>query len=234
MLKANKGGLFGALVDWYIGHKLRSAFGGLWVRGTLPSPSSGHLVYANHSSFWDGFVLHQLAQLGQWNAFAMMDESNLARYPFHTRMGAFSVRQNDSQSALQALRYSKSLLALPRAVVCVFPQGEIRAASASLGPLSRGLEVLARTAKVPSVPVAFRYCFFESEVPEVLVEFGEPHAPVQLDEFENRLSTTVTRVMQARSTDGFTCMLAGRRGVQAKWDTVRRLQHTSHSKLERP
>ncbi len=229
MLKANKGGLLGRLIDWYIGHKLKSAFRGLWIRGSLPSPTVPLLVYANHSSFWDGFVLHQLAQVGGWNAFAMMDEENLARYPFHRRMGAFSVRQHDSASALETMKYANSLFSLPQAVVCIFPQGEIRPAGANLGPLSRGLEVLARRSNALSVPVGVRYCFFEQECPDVLVEFGTPHAPAPLSTFETTLSQTVSRVMDARSTEGFRCVVSGRRGIQEKWDAVRRLERQPHA-----
>jgi 1-acyl-sn-glycerol-3-phosphate acyltransferase len=233
VLKANKGGALGSMVDWYIGRKLKASFGGLWVRGNIPDPAVGHLVYANHSSFWDGFVLHQLAQLGRWNAFAMMNEANLARYRFHTRMGAFSVRQGDAKSALETLRYAKSLLTLPRAVVCVFPQGEIRPAMPPLGAMSRGLEVLARTGQATCVPVAFRYCFFEGEVPEVLVDFGEPHQAVTLSEFETRLEAVVMRVMQAKSTEGFRRLVSGRAGVQNRWDNFRGLKSAGTLELDR-
>jgi 1-acyl-sn-glycerol-3-phosphate acyltransferase len=229
VLKANKGGPFGRLIDWYIGHKLKSAFRGLWVRGAVPNPTVPLLVYANHSSFWDGFVLHQLAQVGGWNAFAMMDEENLARYPFHRRMGAFSVRQHDSASALETMKYARSLLLQPRGVVCIFPQGEIRPAGTHLGALSRGLEVLARRSKAWSVPVGLRYCFFEHECPDVMVEFGTPHEPVPLSTFEASLAQTVSKVMDARSTEGFRCVVSGRRSIQEKWDAVRRLERQPHA-----
>lgn len=220
MIHDAKGGLFGWAIERYLGHKVRRAFRGVWVRGQLPSSEGGLVAYLNHSSFWDGFIAHQIGVLAGWNAFAMMEEVNLARYPFHTRIGAFSVRRGDPRSALETLRYSKKVLSRPRAAVMLFPQGELRS-GAALGRLSRGVEVLARTAAVPSVAIALRYVFFEHEHPDVLIEVGVPHAPAPLERYEAELDAVHTRVLEATSTDGFTLAIHGRTSVQHRWDRVR-------------
>ncbi len=223
MIRDAKGGLFASVIDWYIQRKVKRAFRGLWVRGTLPSSSRGLVAYLNHSSFWDGFIAHQLAKLASWDVYAVMDEENLAKYRFHTRIGAFSIRRGDPRSAVETLRYAKSVLARPDACVVIFPQGEIRAGQGPLGPISRGVEVLARSSKTLSVPIAIRYAFLEHEHPDVLVEVGAPHEPGQLSTYTQGLQHVYERVMAARSTDGFTLRLRGKRGVQERWDTVRRL-----------
>jgi len=216
-----KGGAFGRLVEWYVGRKLRSAFRGLWVRGALPTSEGGLLVYLNHSSFWDGFVAHQLSRVAGWNAFAMMEEANLARYPFHTRLGAFSVRRGDPRSALETLRYARAVLGRPRAAVVVFPEGQLQPGQGPLLPFSRGVEVLARTAGVRSVAVAVRYAFLEHEHPDVLVEVGEPHPPAPLEHFQAELARVYGRALAATSLEGFSLAIAGRRGVQDRWDQAR-------------
>lgn len=223
MIRDAKGGLFASVIDWYVHRKVKSAFRGLWVRGTLPSSSNGLVAYLNHSSFWDGFITHQLAKLAAWDVYAVMDEENLAKYRFHTRIGAFSIRRGDPRSAVETLRYAKSVLARPNACVVIFPQGEIRAGQGPLGPLSRGVEVLARSSKKLSVPIAIRYAFLEHEHPDVLIEVGTPHAPGDLSTYAQGLQTVYERVMAARSTEGFTLRLRGKSGVQERWDTVRRL-----------
>lgn len=222
MIRDAKGGLFSWVVERYVERKVRRSFRGVWVRGALPPSEKGLLVYLNHSSFWDGFIAHQLGKLAGWDAYAMMEEVNLAKYPFHTRIGAFSVRRGDQQSALETLRYAKALLARPKGAVVIFPQGEIRC-GAALGPLSRGVEALAKTARVPSVAIALRYAFFEHELPDVLVEVGEPHRPAALVRFEAELDAVHTRVNEALSTEGFTLAIRGRAGVQQRWDAARQL-----------
>ncbi len=227
MIKDAKGGLFGRAVDWYIDRKVRGAFRGLWVRGELPASTNGLIAYLNHSSFWDGFIAHQLGQLAGWDAYAVMEEANLAKYPFHTRMGAFSIRRGDARSTVETLKYAKTVLRRPRACVVIFPQGEIRAGQGPLGPISRGVEVMARAAKVPSVPIAVRYAFLEHEHPDVLVEVGAPHGPGDAAQFEGGLEAVYEKVMAARSTEGFTLRVKGRSGVQERWDTARRVSSTS-------
>jgi 1-acyl-sn-glycerol-3-phosphate acyltransferase len=226
MIRDAKGGLFASAIDWYIARKVRRAFRGVWVRGELPSAATGLIAYLNHSSFWDGFLVHQLGKLAGWDAYAVMEEENLARYRFHTRIGAFSVRRGDPRSAVETLRYAKTVLERPNACVSIFPQGELR--QGALGPLSRGVEVLARSSQRLSVPIALRYAFFEHEHPDVLVEVGTPHPPGPLEVFERQLEAAVERVQAARSTEGFTLRVAGRRGVQERWDTVRRLPSSTH------
>jgi 1-acyl-sn-glycerol-3-phosphate acyltransferase len=223
VIRDAKGGLFTWVLDLYIRRKLQSAFRGVWVRGAVPSSEGGLITYLNHSSFWDGFVAQQLTERTGMNGFAMMEEENLAKYRFHTRIGAFGVRRGDPRSALASIRYAREVLRRPKAAVVIFPEGELRAGQGALGPLQRGVEVLARAANVRSVPVAVRYAFLEHEHPDVLIEFGTPHAPGPLARFEQGLSETYASVMSARSLEGFTCLLKGRSSVQERWDSFRRL-----------
>ncbi len=221
MIRAHKKGLWAKVIETYLGWKVRSAFRGLWVRGSLPE-GKNLLVYANHPGFWDGFVAQQLGLAARWDAYALMEEKNLARYRFLSRVGAFSVRPGDAVSASQSLRYARKLLQRPASAVFVFPEGELRPGT-QLGPLRRGVEVLARFSQARCLPVAIRYAHFEHELPDVLIEVGEPHAPAPLAGFAQRLGNTVDRVASADSPSGFRLVLRGRRSVAERWDAFRRL-----------
>ncbi len=224
MIRAAKEGPLASLIAWYVGRKVRSAFRGVWVRGELPSAQGGLVCYLNHSSFWDGFLVHQLARVAGWDGYALMAEENLARYPFHARIGAFSVARGDGPSALKAVRYvARDLLRRPDAAVMIFPEGELRPGRATVGPLRGGVELIARVAQVRSVPIALRYVFLEHEHPDVLVEVGVPHEAAALAEYTRALSEVCARLQAATSTDGFRCVIAGRRSVQERWDSFRGL-----------
>jgi 1-acyl-sn-glycerol-3-phosphate acyltransferase len=224
VIPAAKGGPLGWLWDRYVGWKFRSTFRGLWVRGPLPTDTASRLVYANHSNWWDGFVLHQLAQAAGWDAYCLMDEKNLSRYRFLTRIGAFSIRPGDASSSLESLRYARQLLRQPRVAMYLFPEGEHRPFGVLPLRLQRGIELLARTARVDCLPIAVRYAFFEHERPEVLVEVGTAHPAGELSLFQENLEAVVRRVASATSLEGFTRVVRGGSGVAERWDAVRRLQ----------
>jgi 1-acyl-sn-glycerol-3-phosphate acyltransferase len=223
VIRAAKGGPFGWALDAYIGRKFRSAFRGLWVRGTLPTGDAGRLVYLNHSNWWDGFVLHQLGRAAQWDGYCLMEEENLRRYRFLARIGAFSIRRKDAVSSVESLRYARELLRRPRAALYVFPEGEHRPFGVLPLQLERGVELLARVSKVECVPMGIRYAFFEHELPDVLLEVGTPHPPGPLSLFQDGLEAVVKRLMAVTTLEGFTRKVAGARGVAERWDAARGL-----------
>jgi len=220
VIPARKGGPLGWMWSRYVGHKLRASFRGLWTRGTLPAGDAPLLVYANHTNWWDGFVVHQLCLAAGWDGHCMMEEKNLARYRFLARIGAFSVRR---ESALETLRYSRGLLARPGVAVVLFPEGEQRPFGARPLVFQRGLEVLAKLSGARCLPVAIRYAFFEAELPDVLCEVGAVHGALPLAECQARLQGLVDRVRAVEGLEGFTALVRGGRGVAEKWDRVRGL-----------
>jgi 1-acyl-sn-glycerol-3-phosphate acyltransferase len=223
VIEAHKSGLATRVVEAYLRRKMRSAFRGLWVRGQLPAAEQGLVVYANHTSWWDGFVAHQLGKLAGWDAYCVMEERNLQRYRFLARIGAFSIQPGKVGASLAALRYARGLLRRPRAAVLVFPEGEIRPFGELPLRLQGGVEVLARSAGVPCLPVAIRYAFFEHEKPDVLLEVGTAEAPAPPEVLRQRLEALVMRLGRVTRLDGFQRLLAGGRGVSERWDRVRGL-----------
>jgi 1-acyl-sn-glycerol-3-phosphate acyltransferase len=223
LIEAHKGGAATWAVEAYLRQKLRGAFRGVWLRGVLPPAGRGLVLYANHTSWWDGFVLHALGQAKGWDAYCLMEEKNLARYRFLTRIGAFSVHPGKVASSLEALRYAKGLLKQRHAAVFLFPEGEIRPFGERPLRLHGGVEVLARAASADCLAVGIRYAFFEHEKPDVLLEVGAVHRPAPLEEFRAQLEQRVTSLLAVRRLDGFQQLLAGRTGVAQRWDGVRGL-----------
>jgi 1-acyl-sn-glycerol-3-phosphate acyltransferase len=223
VIRAHKTGPFARAIDGYVRWKVRRTFRGIWLRGVLPPPDARLLVYANHTSFWDGFVAAELCQAAGWDGYCLMDEANLRRYRFLSRLGAFSVRRGDAVSALESLRYAAQLLARPGTAVVIFPEGELRPYGGEPASLARGVEVLARRACCTCLPVAFRYRFFEHELPDVLIAVGTPHGPAAVAEFATRLRSTPGELGDGRGLDEFSPLVRGRRSVVERWDAVRGL-----------
>lgn len=221
MIFARKKRLVTACIGAYVGWKVRAAFRGLWLRGTLPEGPAPLVVYANHGSFWDGFVAHQLCRAGGWDGYCMMEERMLARYPFLAWLGAFSIRRRDPRATLETFRYARRLLAAPRSAVFMFPEGELRPVPTLPLHLERGVEVLARLADARCVPLAIRYVFLEDERPDVLLAIGEAHPVAPLYEMQTRLGALLESLLEARGTAGFRRLVRGRCSVAARWDAVR-------------
>jgi 1-acyl-sn-glycerol-3-phosphate acyltransferase len=177
----------------------------------------------NHANWWDGFVLHPLAKAAGRDGYVLMEEQNLARYPFLRHIGAFSVRRGEAASSLETLRYARGLLRQPDAAVFVFPEGEHRPPGELPLRLERGIETLARMSEVRCLPVSIRYAFFEHERPDVLLDVGAPHPPLRLGDFQRRLEERVLALQSVTRLDGFHRLLEGRRGVAERWDAVRGL-----------
>jgi len=223
MIPAAKGGAFGRAIAAYVERKVRRAFRGVWLRGTLPAADAPLLVYANHCGFWDGFVAHAVCRAAGWDGYCMTEERTLRRYRFLARLGAFSVRRDAPGDVLAAMRYATALLSRPGTAVVVFPEGELRAFGAGPVRVARGIELLARRADATCVPVAIRYAFFEHELPDVLVDVGRPHPPVTCAGFAARLEALVGELAAAHGTAGFARLVRGRRSVAERWDVVRGL-----------
>lgn len=187
----------------YVRWAVRRSFRGVWLRGPALPEGESLLVYANHPGWWDGFAFHQLCQALGLEGHCVMEEHNLARYPFLRRLGAFSIRRGDPRSALESLGYARRVLARPRTAVLIFPQGELTPGDAAPASLSRGVEVLARRAGVRCVPLAIRYAFLDDRRPDLLLELGEAHAPAPLGHFETSLQEAVSQLAAATTTRGF-------------------------------
>jgi hypothetical protein len=166
--------------------------------------------------------VHALVRHAGRQGYAVMEEQNLARYRFLTRIGALSIRRGDRGSSLETLRHCAKVLQRPRASLLLFPQGRLERATAPLR-FERGLCVLGRLSKARAVPVALRYAFFEHEYPDVLVATGEPHPVDSIASCEQRLGALVAHLATVEAPNALSTLLPGRRSVAERWDTARGL-----------
>jgi len=130
---------------------------GVWVRG---NPPVGPAVWAaNHHSWWDPFVAHALLGLAGRDTGVVMDDENLAAFPFLRRVGVMGTRE--LRSAVAPVRAGR--------VMMIFPEGELRPA----GPpaeVARGAAWLARRADAELLSVGMRVTMRGHEAPEAYVD----------------------------------------------------------------
>ena len=194
-------------VSAMIRHKLRSGLFRIRVQGlealraTLDADPSGVVFLANHSCWWDLFLVVHLNETIPVDGYGMMEHFNMLRFGFFRRIGAFSVDRTDAASVRASLDYAAGLLKRPRAGVWIFPQGRMLGNDVRPLGFQPGLRALVRKAgRVRVVPVAFRFEFWQDERPEAFVRFGEPESVEAAD------ASAVVERMERRLTDELDCL----------------------------
>lgn len=139
-------------------------------RATLPM-----IIYANHSSWWDGYVVALVERLIKVDGYLMMEEEQLRRYFFFAWAGCFSVDRHNTRSALHSLQYAAKLLKeRPGRMVCLFPQGNISPNDRRPLGFYNGATYLARLAHPALLyPLAIRIEYLAEQRPALFISLGE-------------------------------------------------------------
>ena len=175
MLKANKNRFYERIFDVYNRNLLKRRFHSFRIselerlRGNQPQ-----VVYANHSSWWDGLIALEVSRAAGRDFFVMMEEKQLLKMQFFRRIGAFSVVRENARQAVGSLNYAAELLrAKPQRDVWIFPQGEIVPNDSRPLKFYRGLARLAeKVGECAVVPCAMRLEFTGEFKPEIFVKIG--------------------------------------------------------------
>ncbi|QFP78449.1 1-acyl-sn-glycerol-3-phosphate acyltransferase [Deinococcus sp. AJ005] len=142
-----------------IRQSLHAGLGGVWVRGSLPA--GGAVLVPNHNSWWDGYVLRELAWWAGADFRVLMSARQLGRFPFLRRMGAL-----EAGRVREAARSAQD-----GAWVAVFAEGAVQPPG-PLAELQPGAAWIARTAGVPLIPVALRVVMRGGQWPEAYLRIG--------------------------------------------------------------
>jgi len=216
---------------------LRRHFEGVYVSGSegvqMLDRSRPIIFYGNHSCWWDGllefFFSHDLYD---FDAFLMMEEKQLVRYPFFRWIGAFSVRREVPREGVAALRYAADLFDRPNRVLWIYPQGVMKPNDARpLGFYTGAARLTHMVGGAQVVPVAHRYEFLMEQRPAAITAFGAPFFEEgtegprrRTDELENRLIELLDEVRCSIVSDGlnrFSRVLKGKTSTNVSYDRAR-------------
>ena len=238
-----------AFFDHYVARYLARRFDRVWLWDDveqLDLPRDRPLLFAmSHASWWDVLVAYWLARhVLRIESYGAMDEAQLARYRILARIGVFSVDRHSVSGIRAFLRYAEALL-MPspetglradQRALWLTPQGELVSAwrrpirfQAGIGALVR------RVRRVAVIPVGVTYEFLDEPRPEIFVKLGPPRvldgtaddartiARLLERDLERELDALLAAVL-ARDMRPFRVRLAGRTGISAVYDRVRRVR----------
>jgi 1-acyl-sn-glycerol-3-phosphate acyltransferase len=230
VIPAHKTPWIDALIYALVKRALRRSFHRIRVRGLehwrLLDPKIPVLAVANHTNWWDLWLIHRLTrECPHKQVYGMMEEANLQHHRFLTRIGAFGVDLTDRRKAAQGLRHALTLLASPETVVWIFPQGKLTRPEVAL-ELKPGADFLARQAPgVNVLPVAFRYGFDRESRPEIWIDFSPPLS-LKSEEGDTLASALGDRLaaldesLSRSDWSGFTDLQSPGLTINKKWEYV--------------
>lgn len=209
MLKDCRSRLYTRWFGWYSRRQIRQHFNALRVfldPGVLDMDSCIPVVfYCNHAYWWDGFWSQLCTEeFFRQNLYIVIEQAQLRRYRFFTRLGAFSIDRSHARSALQTLDYAAERLMVAserQNALWIFPQGCIEHVDkrplvfykGTAGIVSR---VLRNNCGVYLVSVVSRIEYLQEQKPELLLSFKTPELVLPGD---RRTAGELTSTMRQRT-----------------------------------
>ncbi len=100
------------------------------------------LLLQNHFSWWDGFWGSYLAYKFLHRSYhVMVQESQLEKHLYFKYRGAFSIKKK-SKELFKSIEYTNELLANPKNMVLIFPQGKLQSLYTDEIILEKGVQKL--------------------------------------------------------------------------------------------
>ncbi len=139
-----------------------------------PDSVTSSVYYLNHNYWWDGLIPHYLNQkYFHQNARAVMEEKQMHKHKFFSKIGAFSIDLDKIKSSVQSLRYALESLKRPNSCLFIYPEGEIRPVSDSKPAFRNGLSWLyQKTEHIDFVPVAIYIDHSKGNKPDLIISIG--------------------------------------------------------------
>lgn len=207
MIEPKKSPGFQRIFANYLTYQLKKHFYRVWIddrREERKSPS-GHLILANHSSWWDGLMVFYLNHyVIKEDSYAMMSRKGMEEFSFFRKIGAFSVNPDSPKDLLSSLKFAETRLQQKK-TVWIFPQGkeehlEKRPLSFMSGP---GF-LIERNPGIKVTMVTFYYTFRHDQRPELFIRIFEEngdHSKQSRKELTDSLRTIMEKRLDSLKAD---------------------------------
>ncbi|MCM3786071.1 lysophospholipid acyltransferase family protein [Neobacillus mesonae] len=209
MLSANKSRFFSKLFSIYNEkYLLDRRFSYVGISGQLDVAEKERpvLYIMNHSSWWDGLLVHHaLHRLSSCEHYMMMEEEQLKKFTFFRKLGAYSIRKGDTGEVRQTLNYTLELLSSGKKV-WIFPQGEIRHQDVRPLGFERGIGLLlSRLPETIVMPVTLVHGLYCQDKPEAMLTVGlpiiQPWSDYTSREITQRLEDVLTEQLERQKQE---------------------------------
>lgn len=149
------------------------------------------IIYANHSSWWDGLAAFEISRTAKLQSYIMMEERHLKKLSLFRRLGAFSVNRENPRESVKSIKYAAEILKENSGrALWIFPQGEILPNDSRPIHFYNGLSrIIEKVGSIQIVPVAMRYEFLDKFKPEIFIKVGRLQSIEAGKDFESKKMT---------------------------------------------
>jgi hypothetical protein len=133
----------------------------------------------NHNYWWDGLLPLYLNKkyFGQ-KARALMEDVQMRKYPFFSRIGAFSIDLTNPKSSIHSLRYALKSMEREKACLFIYPEGKIVPVTEKTSEFKNGLSWIYQNSEdLDFVPIGIYIDYSGSNKPELNIYIGELTKP---------------------------------------------------------
>jgi 1-acyl-sn-glycerol-3-phosphate acyltransferase len=196
----------------YVDRLLRQNFSNFYRVNEYPTipDDCGLVITPNHISWWDGFFIYYACRkFLRRRGHILMLESQLRRYWFFQKLGAYSINPKGPKSIAETARYTRELLSDLENFVVMYPQGDIEPYEKRPLALKKGLHLFIDTkaTKVLVLFVGFKIQYYNQKNPALIVRFGDCLAAQSVVQdftvFENKFYENLDLLSQAAFTGTF-------------------------------
>ena len=245
MIKSKSSALWRSILGKYFFRSVKHQFFQCGISGQeylspWMSDSSVHseiplILYSSHGGWWDAALAIALSNSYlHLESYGMMEEKQLKKYMFFTKVGIFSIHRQHAKSALQSLHYAADILQNSNKTLWIFPQGEL--VHQDIRPISlfSGQATLLKLLQTAYFsPIAIRYDFLQEQKPESYISVGKPEllhweqkekssewTAYFTEKLTNQMDMLTNDIHQQK-LDAYRIWCKGPESIEKKWDSFR-------------
>jgi hypothetical protein len=186
---------------WYTFFLLKFRFKSVYFRSDYyPVDKDSTLILANHNSWWDGLLpLIVNGFVFKQNLRAIVEDTQIIKYPFFSRIGAFSISRQDMKSALYSLEHGAQWLNNPNNNLFVYPEGKITSLTSPIVVENGFSKIVQRS---PNAKIVLLTIFISTANHNKPSLYLDVHGPLDISEVQKKSEMVkyITDMMNTRRT----------------------------------
>lgn len=197
-IPARESRLILSFFKWYTWFLMKRRFDSVYVRNAHKIDRTNSSLYiCNHHYWWDGlvplilneYIFHQKAR-------AIMEDKQMRKFPFFSKIGAFSINRNNYKSALTSLRYGADWLKGPNTSLFLYPEGKFSQPHNPIQIESGVLKLLEWAPFCQLVNISMHISYQNNDKPDLFIDIStELNHPKY--EYKSECVAEINRIMNS-------------------------------------